>query len=312
MRERELIELIVNNVEKVIVGKRAVIYDIMKGILAGGHILIEDIPGVGKTTLVKAIAKSTELSCNRIQFTPDLMPSDITGVSIYNQKELAFEFIKGPVFSNMVLADEINRTSPKTQAALLEVMEESQVSEGNKTYKLDKPFIVLATENPIEHGGTFKLPEAQLDRFMINIDVGYPSKEAEIDILSLYRDSNPLDTLDSVIKLEDIIYLQDKLREISINKSINEYIVDIANATRNSKYISLGVSTRGVLAMQRIAQATALINGRNYVIPEDVKSNVKLVFKHRIILSSLAKSSGIDKDQVLIGVLNGVNVPKVV
>lgn len=312
MRERELIELIVNNVEKVIVGKRAVIYDIMKGILAGGHILIEDIPGVGKTTLVKAIAKSTELSCNRIQFTPDLMPSDITGVSIYNQKELAFEFIKGPVFSNMVLADEINRTSPKTQAALLEVMEESQVSEGNKTYKLDKPFIVLATENPIEHGGTFKLPEAQLDRFMINIDVGYPSKEAEIDILSLYRDSNPLDTLDSVIKLEDIIYLQDKLREISINKSINEYIVDIANSTRNSKYISLGVSTRGVLAMQRIAQATALINGRNYVIPEDVKSNVKLVFKHRIILSPLAKSSGIDKDQVLIGILNGVNVPKVV
>ncbi len=307
----ELIENIVTNIEKVIVGKQKEIYDIMKGMISGGHILIEDVPGVGKTTLIKAIKESLSLTYSRIQFTPDLLPSDITGISIYNAGTGKFTFNKGPIFSNIVLADEINRTSPKTQSALLEVMEEMQVSEGGITYEVEKPFFIMATENPIEYEGTFSLPEAQLDRFMIKVHLGYPSKMDEAYILNLYRQENPLDKLMPVASKEDIINIQKQIKEIKVNDEINKYIVNIIDATRNHKEIVLGGSTRASLALLRVAQATALIKNRNYVIPEDVKENVKLVLSHRIILTNGSIARGIKAENVLEEILNVVIAPKV-
>lgn len=307
----ELIENIVTNIEKVIVGKQKEIYDIMKGMISGGHILIEDVPGVGKTTLIKAIKESLSLTYSRIQFTPDLLPSDITGISIYNAGTGKFTFNKGPIFSNIVLADEINRTSPKTQSALLEVMEEMQVSEGGITYEVEKPFFIMATENPIEYEGTFSLPEAQLDRFMIKVHLGYPSKMDEAYILNLYRQENPLDKLMPVASKEDIINIQKQVKEIKVNDEINKYIVNIIDTTRNHKEIVLGGSTRASLALLRVAQATALIKNRNYVIPEDVKENVKLVLSHRIILTNGSIARGIKAENVLEEILNVVIAPKV-
>ncbi len=310
-KENLIIEKVIDSVSNVIIGKKDAITDIMKGIIAGGHILIEDVPGVGKTTLIKALSKSLSLSYSRIQFTPDLLPSDITGISIYNQKDMEFQFKKGPIFSNVVLADEINRTSPKTQSALLEVMEERQVSEGNHTYKLEKPFIVLATQNPVDYEGTFILPEAQLDRFVMKVKIGYPSKESEIDILDIYREEDPMDKIEPVASGEDIIYLQKKVKEVKAARAINEYIVDIANITRDSQYITLGVSPRAALSLLRISQASALIKGRNYVIPEDVKENMSLVLGHRIILSSLGKANGYTEEDILQDLIKRVSVPKV-
>lgn len=310
-REVELIEGIVNNIEKVIIGKKNEIYNIMKGILADGHILIEDVPGVGKTTLVKALTKTLNLTYSRIQFTPDLLPSDIIGVSIYNPKNYEFEFKKGPVFANIILGDEINRTSPKTQSALLEVMEEKQVSEGTTTYILEKPFIVMATQNPIEYEGTFPLPEAQLDRFMIKVKMGYPNELDEASILSIYRKENPLETLESIITREEILMLQDRVKDVYINEELNEYIVSIVNATRHNKSLILGASIRASLSLQRIAQATALIKGRNYVIPEDIKENAKLVLGHRILLSPSTRASRVDAEQIVSEILRTIPVPKV-
>ncbi len=307
-----LIESILKNIGKVIIGKRGVLENILKGILAEGHILIEDVPGVGKTTIIKALAKSLNLSFSRIQFTPDLLPSDITGVSIYNQRDLKFQFNKGPIFSNIVLADEINRTSPKTQSALLEAMEEGQISEGNSTYTLQEPFIVLATQNPVEYEGTFLLPEAQLDRFIIRVSIGYPSMQHEINILETYRNNRPLNSINAVVDGSDIIELQKQTREIRVTGDINRYIVDIVNATRNSSYITLGASPRASLALLRVAQATALISGRSYVIPEDVKENVALVLAHRILLSSLGKSKGFTEEGILEQLINKIAAPKVV
>lgn len=283
----------------------------MKGMISGGHILIEDVPGVGKTTLIKAIKESLSLTYSRIQFTPDLLPSDITGISIYNAGTGKFTFNKGPIFSNIVLADEINRTSPKTQSALLEVMEEMQVSEGGITYEVEKPFFIMATENPIEYEGTFSLPEAQLDRFMIKVHLGYPSKMDEAYILNLYRQESPLDELMPVASKEDIINIQKQVKEIKVNDEINKYIVNIIDATRNHKEIVLGGSTRASLALLRVAQATALIKNRNYVIPEDVKENVKLVLSHRIILTNGSIARGIKAENVLEEILNVVIAPKV-
>lgn len=311
METEQIIKNIVYNIEKVIIGKRYEVFNIMKGIIADGHILIEDVPGVGKTTLVKALAKSLNLSYSRIQFTPDLLPSDITGISIYNQRTMEFEFRKGPVFANIVLADEINRTSPKTQSALLEVMEEKQVSEGNNTYKLDKPFFVLATQNPIESEGTFVLPEAQLDRFMIKVRIGYPEKKEEANILKRYRNSEPLTDLTSVADANDILELQKKCREVNVTDEINEYIASIADATRNNKYLILGSSTRASLALLRIAQASALINGRDYVIPEDIRENALLVLGHRVVVSALARANNFDSESVISDILKTVAVPKV-
>lgn len=311
MDEEQIIKNIVYNIEKVIIGKRYQIYNILKGIIANGHILIEDVPGVGKTNLVKALAKSINLSYSRIQFTPDLLPSDITGISIYNQRNMEFEFRKGPVFANIVLADEINRTSPKTQSALLEVMEEKQVSEGNYTYKLDKPFFVLATQNPIESEGTFVLPEAQLDRFIIKVSIGYPEKNDEANILKIYRNSEPLETLKSVAEAEDIIKLQNRSREVLVTDEIYEYIADIADATRNNKYLILGSSTRASLALLRVAQANALINGRDYVIPEDIRENALLVLTHRVCVSALARANNYDSEAVIKDIIKTISVPKV-
>jgi MoxR-like ATPase len=310
-KEVELIQKIASNMEKVILGKRVEIYNILKGILANGHILIEDVPGVGKTTLIKALAKSLSLSYSRIQFTPDLLPSDILGVSIYSQKTTEFEFNKGPIFSNIILADEINRTSPKTQSALLEAMEEKQISESGITYKLKEPFLVLATENPIEYEGTFSLPEAQLDRFMIKVKIGYPHSDAEVDILDLYRQSNPIEELKPVASDEDILGLQKKVRDIHVEKELNEYIVGIVNATRHNSFILLGGSIRASLALQRVAQATALINGRDYVIPEDIKENVAIVLSHRITLTSSARANNYTTQQVILDILRTIQVPKV-
>lgn len=311
MDEQQMIKNIVYNIEKVIIGKRYAIYNIMKGIIANGHILIEDVPGVGKTNLVKALAKSINLSYSRIQFTPDLLPSDITGISIYNQRTMEFEFRKGPVFANIVLADEINRTSPKTQSALLEVMEEKQVSEGNYTYKLDKPFFVLATQNPIESEGTFVLPEAQLDRFMIKVSIGYPEKNDEANILKIYRNSEPLEELSAVVTAKDIIDLQNLSRQVLVTDEINEYIADIADATRNNKFLILGSSTRASIALLRVAQANALINGRDYVIPEDIRENALLVLNHRVSVSALARANNYDSEAVIKDIIKTVSVPKV-
>ncbi|WP_346890294.1 MoxR family ATPase [Clostridium sp. UBA1056] len=307
----ELIESIVGNIEKVIIGKQKEIYDIMKGMISGGHILIEDVPGVGKTTLIKAIKESLNLTYSRIQFTPDLLPSDITGISIYNAGTGKFTFNKGPIFSNIVLADEINRTSPKTQSALLEVMEEMQVSEGGVTYEVEEPFFIMATENPIEYEGTFSLPEAQLDRFMIKVHLGYPSKMDEAYILNLYRSENPLNELTPVANKEDIINIQKQVKEIKVNNEINKYIVNIIDATRNHKEIVLGGSTRASIGLLRIAQATALIKGRDYVIPEDVKENVKLALSHRLILTNGSIARGIKVENILEEILNVVIAPKV-
>lgn len=311
LRETEIVEKIVYNVSKAILGKEREIYDILKAIVAKGHILIEDVPGIGKTTLVKALAKSLQLQYKRIQFTTDLLPSDILGISIYNDKQRDFEFRKGPIFSNIILADEINRTSPKTQSALLEVMEEKQVTEGNETYKLQEPFIVIATQNPIEFEGTFILPEAQLDRFIIKINLGYPDRESEMNILKIYSEGNPLKVLESVVDREDILMLQRKLKETKVNNAIIEYIVKIIEATRKNPYIELGASPRASLALIKISQATALIKGRYYVIPEDVKENIIQVLAHRIRLSSKGRLEGITEKEVLSLIINTIPLPKI-
>lgn len=311
MVRNEIIKEIVYNVSKVIIGKEFEIYNIIKGIIANGHILIEDVPGVGKTTLVKALAKSINLSYKRIQFTPDLLPSDILGISIYNQKSMEFEFKKGPIFSNIILADEINRTSPKTQSSLLEVMEERQVTEGNDTYRLGEPFIVMATQNPIDYEGTFVLPEAQLDRFMIKVKIGYPEKNFEKEMLNIYSKGEPLEKIKSVANGQDILNVQDAVRKIYVSEEINSYIVNIAEATRNNKNISLGVSPRASLALLRIAQAWAFINGRDYVIPEDVKENIISVLSHRIILSSYGRVNNLASEEVLKDIIKLIPVPRV-
>lgn len=310
-KEVELLEKIISNMEKVIIGKNAEIRNILKGIISNGHILIEDIPGVGKTMLVKALAKSLNLSYSRIQFTPDLLPSDITGVSIYNQKTMEFQFIKGPIFANIVLGDEINRTSPKTQSALLEVMEERQVSEGNNVYKLQSPFFVLATQNPIEYEGTYPLPEAQLDRFMMKVKIGYPNEDAELNILNVYRKNEPIEDINAVAESEDIMLLQDKVRDIYVSQDINKYIINIINSTRNNKFLVLGASTRATLALLRVSQANALMNGRNYVVPEDVKDNALSVLSHRIILTPSARVSNYTSDDVVKDILSTIAIPRV-
>lgn len=311
MREQELVERIADNIERVVIGKDKEIRDILKGIFACGHILIEDVPGVGKTTLVKTLAKTLNMSYSRIQFTPDLLPSDITGVSVYNSKLGEFNFKKGPIFSNIILADEINRTSPKTQSALLEVMEENQVSEGNETYKLQLPFIVLATQNPVEYEGTFILPEAQLDRFMIKVKIGYADKKSEARILELHGSKNPLSNIEAVANKEDILNIQTKVKEVFAAHEINEYIINLVNATRENKYIKLGGSTRAALSLLKIAKANAFMQSRDYVIPQDVKNNFKAVLCHRITLSSSARANNLNSESIAEDIIDKVPLPRV-
>lgn len=310
MNSNEIIDKVIENVSKAILGKEKQINEILQGIMAEGHILIEDIPGVGKTTLVKALAKTMSLDYKRIQFTPDLLPSDITGISIYNKAKEDFEFKKGPIFSNIVLADEINRTSPRTQAALLEVMEEYQVTDGNETFKHNKPFVVLATENPIEYGGTFPLPEAQLDRFMMKICLGYPDPSTESKILQVYQEKDPLEFIEPIISKEDILSIQQEVKTVKATLPLTDYIVAIIKATRESEYISLGASTRAAINLLRISKASALFENRNYVIPEDVRKNVFLVLCHRIKLSPSAKINNIKIEDVLKEIVMKVPIPR--
>jgi MoxR-like ATPase len=305
------IESLIQNVENVIVGKRRVIEYISAALISGGHVLLEDVPGVGKTVMVQAFSKSMGCSFKRIQFTPDLLPSDITGVSVFNQKTGDFEFKVGPIMNQIVLADEINRTSPKTQSSLLEVLEEKQVTVDGNTYKVKEPFMVLATQNPIEYEGTFPLPEAQLDRFMMKISIGYPDLEEEKKILRRFKVENPIDNLKAVISGDEILEIQRIVREVYVDESIDDYIVNIVRATRENKNVQLGASPRGSLSLFRAAQAWAVIHGREYVIPDDVKQFVKPVLSHRIIIKPEGKLMGIEPYDVLENILEQVRVPVV-
>jgi len=307
----EQIRKLMDNMGKVIVGKEKVIEKVLVCLLCKGHVLIEDVPGVGKTTMVHSLAKSLDMSFRRIQFTPDLLPSDVTGVSVYNQSLGEFQFKKGPIYSNLVLADEINRTSPKTQSSLLEAMQEGQITVDGITYPLPKPFIVLATQNPIEYEGTFPLPEAQLDRFMMKISIGYPDKLSEKTILRRFKGSNPLESITASLEIEDIYRMQKEVEGIYVDESIDDYIIDIVTRTRESDLIGLGVSPRGALSLFKAAQGYAFVNNRSYVIPDDVKELAVSIFSHRIILKPETKIQGIDERDAINSILNEVKVPVV-
>ncbi len=303
------VQRVINNVEKVIVGKAESVAFSLIAVICNGHVLIEDVPGVGKTVLTKAIARSIGCSFKRIQFTPDLLPSDVTGVSIYNQKTGNFEFRAGPIMSQIVLADEINRATPKTQSALLEAMEETQITIDGATYRLPEPFMVMATQNPIEYEGTFPLPEAQLDRFMMNIKLGYPKVSDEMNILDTHQFHHPLEDLEQIMAAEELVLIQQQIRSIHVDPSIREYIVAIANATRNHNNIYLGSSPRGSLALYRASQALAAVRGRGYVIPDDVKLLTKPTLAHRIIVTPAARVRAITSSGVLDEILQSVPVP---
>ena len=304
-----MLKKIIKNVESVIVGKRGVIELVVTALISNGHILLEDVPGVGKTRLIAAVARSIDGSFKRIQFTADVLPSDVTGFSVYNQKTGDFEFKNGAIMSQFVLADEINRTSPKTQAALLEAMEEKQVSVDGATYKMPQPFMVMATQNPIEFMGTFPLPEAQLDRFLIKISVGYPDAESERSVLSMHQMDDPFETLQAVATPEDIINIQNEVKKVFVHENLEKYIVSIVSATRNHPSVRLGASPRASLALYRTAQATAYINGRDFVIPDDIQKMVIPVMAHRIILSQETKFSNTTADDVLNEIKKSVPVP---
>ncbi len=274
---------VIENLEKVIIGKREVIKLALSSLFAGGHLLIEDVPGTGKTTLALGIAKSIGGVFRRIQFTSDLLPSDIIGVNIYSQKKETFEFKPGPVFANIVLADEINRTTPKTQSALLESMNENQVTVDNHTYPLPKPFMVIATQNPLEIHGTYPLPESQLDRFMMRLKMGYPPSEKEKEIILSHRFSRPLEQISPVLKPEDVLEIQRFVKNVRIANELMDYMVEIIKRTRNSDSIKIGASPRASILFSRACQAYAFVNGRDYVIPDDIKALAIPILVHRII-----------------------------
>ncbi|KKC29109.1 MULTISPECIES: MoxR family ATPase [Caldanaerobacter] len=305
------VEKIIENIEKVIIGKREAVELVIIALLAEGHVLIEDVPGVGKTSLVKALAKSINASFRRIQFTPDLVPSDVVGVTVYNQQKREFEFKPGPIMSNIVLADEINRTSPKTQSSLLEAMEEKQITVDGVTYPLPKPFMVLATQNPIEYEGTFKLPEAQLDRFMIKIEIGYPSEAEELEILANFEEKNPLEELKPVVNAEEVIKMQEEVKKVYVEDIVRNYIVNLVSSTRKSKAIRLGASPRATLNLMRSAQARAYCQGRDYVLPDDVKALAVPVLSHRIILRNEEKFEGLDERMFIKNIVDTTKVPVV-
>lgn len=305
----EKIMLLVDNIEKIIVGKRRHIEMVVAAMLAGGHVLIEDVPGVGKTQLVSALASSCKGEFGRIQMTPDIMPADIIGFTMIDTVTRANEFKKGVTFCNFLLADEINRSSPKSQSALLEVMEEKQVSLDGITYELPKPFMVLATQNPIETFGTYHLPEAQMDRFLMKISLGYPNKQEELDILMRNEKNVRPKDLEQVITCEEITELSENIKDVFCSKPIQEYIVNIVEATRNVDYIKLGVSPRGSIAMYKMAKALAFVRGRDYVVPDDVKELAPYVFSHRIMLSPKGKSVVSNNEEAIKNVVMNVEVP---
>lgn len=307
----QVLKKIVNNIERVIIGKRNAVELTIISLICNGHVLIEDVPGVGKTSLVSSIAKSVNATFKRIQFTPDILPSDITGFSIYNQKTSEFEYRPGAIMSQIILADEINRTSPKTQASLLEVMEENQVTVDGTTYKVPKPFMVLATQNPVEYLGTFPLPEAQLDRFFMKISIGYPHPDEESHILSKFQLNNPLEELQPVADNLDITLIQEKVKNIYVDRTLNHYIVDIVNQTRKHPDILLGSSPRGSLSLFRAAQAWAFYNNRNYVLPDDIKKVAIPVLSHRLLLKQEAKLKKITANDILDSIISKAHVPVV-
>ena len=304
-----LAEKIIDNVEKVIIGKREEIQLTVIALLCQGHLLIEDVPGVGKTMLARALAKSIGCTFKRIQFTPDMLPSDVTGVSVFNQKTREFEFRPGPIMAQIVLTDEINRATPKTQSALLEAMQERQVTVDGVTYPIPEPFLVLATQNPIEYEGTFPLPEAQLDRFMLRISLGYPSPEEEIAILDSQRYVHPIETIGQVVDAQELLEAQEKVKEVYVDPLIKEYIVDLVNATRKHPDIYLGASPRGSLALYKAGRARAAILGRDYVIPDDIKALAVAALAHRLIVSPSARIKEIDAKTVVREILESVPVP---
>ena len=300
---------LLENVEKVIVGKTDAVRLTITGLLCQGHILIEDVPGTGKTMLAKSIARSIGGTFNRIQFTPDMLPSDVTGVSMFNQKTNEFEYRQGPIVAQIVLTDEINRATPKTQAALLEAMEEHQVTVDGKTHPLPEPFLVLATQNPIEYEGTFPLPEAQMDRFLLRISLGYPSKHYEVQMLTDQQLHHPIEDLEQVIDIADLLKAQDAVRSITVTDEIKRYIVELVETTRAHGEIYLGASPRGSLALFRTSQARAAILGREYVIPDDVKALAVPALAHRLIVGSAARIREVDAVDVIEEVLEKVPVP---
>ena len=304
----EVTRALKDNVGKVIVGKDEIIQMLLAALVAGGHVLLEDAPGTGKTVMTKTIAKSLSADFNRIQFTPDLLPSDITGMNIFKQKEGEFQFIKGPVFANIILADEINRATPRTQSSLLECMEEKQVTVDGVTYSLEEPFLVIATQNPIETAGTFPLPEAQLDRFMMKLSVGFPSKEEEIHMISRFMSENPMDSLKPVCTKEDLMEMRKEGQEVFIHPELKEYIVNLVQATRSHPSVALGVSPRGTLAFVKVLKVYAAMNDRNYVIPEDIKKLARPVMAHRMITYSSVASNKTE-ESILDGILSGTAVP---
>ena len=306
---QQVAERVANNVEQVIIGKRRAVDLLLVALLCRGHVLLEDVPGVGKTVLAKSIARSIGCSFKRIQFTPDLLPSDVTGVSIFNQQTSQFEFRPGPVIAQIVLADEINRATPKTQSALLESMEERQITVDGIAHPLPEPFIVLATQNPIEYEGTFPLPEAQLDRFMLRIHLGYPEKTEELRILDSQRQQHPLDTLGQVLSAETLMDMQQKIKDVYVDDAIKEYIVALTTATRHHDDVYLGASPRGSLALYRTAQAAAAIRGRDYVTPDDVKALAEPVLGHRLIINPAARMRNVQAPVVIDDVLSAVPVP---
>jgi MoxR-like ATPase len=309
MEIKEFGDRIVANLEKVIVGKRQSVELIVVGLLCQGHVLIEDVPGVGKTMLARSLAKTVGCTFSRIQFTPDMLPSDVTGVSIYNQDTHQFEFRPGPVIGQIVLADEINRATPKTQAALLEAMEERQVTVDGTSHPLPKPFLVLATQNPIEYEGTFPLPEAQLDRFLLRLRLGYPSQSDEMRILEDQKLKHPIDDLQSVVTSQEAIAAGEAVKQVFVSEPVKQYVIELTGRTRQSGDVYLGASPRGSLSLYRTGQAYAALQGRDYVLPDDIKAMAVPVLGHRVIVSPAARLRELTADRIVQEILNGVPVP---
>lgn len=298
---------VIDNVTQVIVGKNEVIELVAISFICGGHILLEDIPGVGKTMLVRAFAKTIGSDSRRIQFTPDLIPSDLTGINYYNQKTFEFEFKAGPLFTNIILADEINRATPRTQSSLLEAMGENQITVDGETRKLEDPFMVLATQNPVESYGTFPLPEAQLDRFFMRVSIGYPKRDEEIEIVQKNTKPNPIGKLKCTVTQEEINYVRTNYSNVNVSKDVMEYLMDIIEATRKNEKVQVGASPRGTIALFKACQACAAITGRDYIIPEDVKKMAPYVLNHRIIVKGINKAKNIY--EFIESIVNNIKTP---
>jgi MoxR-like ATPase len=306
---KDFYQRLLNNLKGVIIGKDEVLDLVVITLLSQGHLLIDDVPGVGKTMLAKSLAKSLGCSFNRIQFTPDMLPSDVTGVSIFNQNTREFEFRPGPIISQIVLADEINRATPKTQSALLESMEERQATVDGITHQIPQPFMVLATQNPIEYEGTFPLPEAQLDRFLMRIRIGYPSFANEIEILELQQLKHPIEDINTVFSSTEIIDMQNAIKHVYVSSAVKRYIVELTRATRDHNDVYLGASPRGSLGLFRVSQAKAASVGRDFVLPDDVKGLAKFVLGHRLVINPSARLKNLTADQIIGEVLLQVSVP---